>query len=414
MKRINRLGRQFLHLGLLPGVLTLGLFALPSCDDEEEDLIGNWVEEGDFEGVTRSDAVAFSVGDKAYITTGYDGDERLADLWEYDADKDAWTQKADFPGVARNAAVAFGAGSKGYVGTGYDGDNKLADFWAYDPATNSWDSLGDFPGTPRWGAVAFSIDGIGYVGTGFDGNYLKDFYAYDPASGWSKKTSAGGSKRRDAVAFAIDGIGYVATGMNNGVYEDDFWAYDPGSDSWTELRDISNATDDDFDDDYSTITGDSGLGFSMAGKGYVVTESGNVWEYEPASDLWVERTNLEGATRTEAISFVVNDVGYIGTGRTGVPILRTSGLSIRRKKKMNTTETSKPDRDSGWLPFLRRSLPCFSSFPVPSPAPGTESGQLNPGKGGAMNSPSVGVGWSTSPRFQPSRGTSLFSPVPMP
>ena len=40
---------------------------------------------------------------------------------------------------------------------------------------------------------------------------------------------------------------------NNGEYVDDFWKFDPSTESWTQLRDISDSSDEDYDDDY-TIT----------------------------------------------------------------------------------------------------------------------------------------------------------------
>ena len=320
MKKPSKNLRFILGLLFISGMMTI----FHSCnDDDEEDLWGNWIAIGDFEGVTRSDAVGFTVNNKAYITTGYDGDDRLIDLWEYNSEKDSWTQKADFPGNPRNAAVAFGTDTHGYIGTGYDGENKLADFWEYNPDSNSWIQIADFPGTARYGAIAFSINNRGYVGTGFDGNYLKDFWEYNPASGeWTKKVSVGGSKRRDAIAFVIDGLGYVCTGMNNGVYETDFWEYDPAADTWTQKRHIANVTedendDDEFDDEYNSLIGESGVAFSLNQRGYLITESNNVWEYDPVSDLWEEKTFLEGASRTEAVGFVVDGIGYVSTGRSG-------------------------------------------------------------------------------------------------
>src|SRR4030042_1121939 len=87
----------------------LGLFCIAfsvtmltvSCDgtEDEVDLVGNWIELSDFEGVPRSDAVAFAIGTKGYVGTGYNAeDERLKDFWEYDPDQNTWNQNADFPG----------------------------------------------------------------------------------------------------------------------------------------------------------------------------------------------------------------------------------------------------------------------------------------------------------------------------
>ena len=304
-------------------VLVLALVTFTSCeDDDDEDLVGNWVEMSDFEGVPRSDAVSFVVNDLAYVGLGYDGDERLSDFWSYDPVKDTWKQIADFPGTARNGAVAFAAGNKAYVGTGYDGTNKLNDFWEYNPATDQWSQIADFPGSARYGAIAIGLDDKGYVGTGYDGNYLKDFWEYNPAGNtWTQKVSVGGSKRKDATCFVINGLIYVAGGVDNGVYEEDFWAYDPDSDSWTGLRDIANTTDDDYDDDYLNITRINTVGLAANGKAWIMTGGQNtigstVWEYDPDTDLWEEKTGIEGSARMDAVGFVLNENCYVTTGRS--------------------------------------------------------------------------------------------------
>lgn len=293
------------------------------CDDDDDDddeIIGNWIELSDFEGIPRTDAVSFTIGEKAYVGTGYDGDERLTDFWEYDPNFDQWTRKADFPGIARNGAVGFGTDYKGYIGSGYDGVNKLKDFWEYDPTDNSWTQIKEFGGTGRYGAVAFTINNKGYVGTGYDDNALKDFWEYNPSDNtWSQVFSLGGGKRRDATAFVIDNKAYVCSGIDNGSYENDFWVYDPALNSWSDLRHISNVSDDDYDDDYSSIIGIDKVGFSINGKGYLTTggtsASTTVWEYDPATDLWEIKTSLEATGRTGAVGFAIGETGYLATGR---------------------------------------------------------------------------------------------------
>jgi len=304
-------------------LLILAMPFLNSCeDDDDDDLIGNWVELSDFDGLPRSDAVGFSIGTKGYIGTGYDGDERLNDFWEYDVANNSWTQKADFPGVARNSAIGFGTDTKGYIGTGYDGKNKLNDFWEFDPLTNKWTRKADFAGSARYSAVAMAINNKGYLGTGYDGTYLKDFWEYDPsADTWTQKNSIGGSKRRDAACFVIDGKGYILTGVDNGTYESDVWEYDPTTGIWTKKRVISGATDEDYDDDYTGIVGIYKVGFSLNGKGYLATggqtSGNNVWEYNPVTDLWIERSAMEGSARADAVGFTVGNLAYLTTGKSG-------------------------------------------------------------------------------------------------
>jgi N-acetylneuraminic acid mutarotase len=312
--------------GIFWKVFTFSILLLVSgCgkdkNNSETVLIGNWIELSDFEGVQRSDAVAFSIGNKAYVGTGYDGSDRLNDFWEYDPQLNNWTRKADFPGAPRNGAVGFGTDTKGYIGTGYDGVNKLKDFWEYDPATDKWVQISDFGGSARYGAVAFPLNNKGYVGTGYDGNALKDCWEYDPATNqWAQKISLGGGKRRDAVAFVIAGKGYICTGLDNGVYEDDFWEYDPVADKWNKKRSISDKSDESYDDDYTSITGTNKVAFSINGKGYIATGGAGtagtaVWEYDPQSDLWTPKTALEASARIEAVGFSIGDLGYVVTGR---------------------------------------------------------------------------------------------------
>ena len=309
----------------LYNILLLAIFttAFSACDsdDDGDDIIGNWIELSDFEGVPRTDAVAFTIGDKAYLGTGYDGTYRLTDFWEYDPALNQWTRKADFPGAARSGAVGFGTNTKGYIGTGYDGTNKMNDFYEYDPSTDTWTRIADFGGTARYAAVAFSINNKGYVGTGYDGNSLKDFWEYDPSTGaWTKKLSLGGGKRRDAVAFVIDGKGYICTGIDNGIYEDDFWVYDPSADEWSERRPIYTESTEDYDDDYTDIVGTNKAAFAINGKGYVCTGGKGsaetiVWQYDPSTDLWARKTELEASGRIEAVGFAIGNIGYISTGR---------------------------------------------------------------------------------------------------
>ncbi|MEL7586290.1 MAG: kelch repeat-containing protein [Prolixibacteraceae bacterium] len=305
------------------GIACSILVAFYSCNnDDDEDLIGNWVNVADFEGVTRSEAVAVSFGDNAYVIAGYDGEDRLKDTWEYNG---SWTSRAPMPAAAaaRNGAVGFGANGKVYVTTGYDGDNELRDLWEYDPVANSWTEKAALPAEAeaRYGAVAFSIGNKGYVGTGFGNkSYLNDFWEYNPGTDiWTKKATVS-KKRRDAAAFVIDGKGYICTGISNGAYVDEFESYDPAQDKWTPLRDISDATDDAFDDDYDIVRTNA-VAFVVGGKGYIATGGRStggtdVWEYNPGTDLWIEKTGFEGASRQDAVALVVNDVAYIGTGRS--------------------------------------------------------------------------------------------------
>jgi N-acetylneuraminic acid mutarotase len=305
-----------------------------SCSDSSSTtLLGDWIRKSDFEGVSRSGAVSFQIGERVFVGTGFDGTYRLKDFWEYDAARNTWYRKADFPGVARNSAVAFSAGGKGYVGTGFDGTNRLNDFWEYDPDANTWrqvaDFLGDYPNEARYryGAVSLSLNNKGYVGSGYGSvesnggaNDLKDWWEYDPGTNlWTQKTSIGGSKRSNAFSFVINGVGYLGGGSNNGTYPTDFWSYDATTDNWTALKPLDDPNNTDYD---YAIQRESASTFVINGKGYLCVGTfssivGTVWEYDVATDFWTQKTTFEGTARDAAVSFAVGSYGYITTGRNG-------------------------------------------------------------------------------------------------
>ena len=80
----------------------------------------------DTEGRFRGDSARHCRGllhrDKGYIGTGQDlNGAWRKDFWEYDPAANTWTQKADFGGTERRGALGFSIGNKGYIGTGYNG-----------------------------------------------------------------------------------------------------------------------------------------------------------------------------------------------------------------------------------------------------------------------------------------------------
>jgi len=315
--------RAFSYVLLLGSSVFL-LFACTRNTDASSDLIGNWINRSDFDGVARSEAISFVVGDTAYIGTGYDGTNRLNDLWKYDVDNNYWLQRASLDSsAARNSAVGFSTSTKGYITTGYNGLIKLKDTYEFNPATNSWTRKADFGGSARIDAVGFGILDKGYVTTGNDGNDLKDFWMYDPASDtWVQKVSLGGSKREAAVAFVYKNQAFVVTGINNGQTVNDLWMYDPAVDKWAEKRFITNVSTDTYDDTYGTtlIVRSNAAAFIIGDYGYLCTGTNGsilktVWEYNFAGDTWVQKTPWEGLERAGAVAFTVKGRGFLGTGK---------------------------------------------------------------------------------------------------
>ena len=313
--------RAFFYVLLLGNSFFL-LYACTKNTNPSSTLIGNWVRRSDFDGVARTEAVSFVIGDTAYVGTGFDGTLRLNDLWKYDVVNNYWLQRASMPGDARNSAVAFNTSTKGYISTGFNGLVKLKDTYEYSPASNSWAKKADFGGSARIDAVGFGIGDKGYVTTGDDGNAVKDFWMYDPqADAWTQKVSLGGSKRSGATGFVYKNQAYVLTGTNNGQTVNDMWMYDPATDKWTEKNFISNVSTETFDDSYNIVRSNA-VSFVMGDKAYISTGElstnslvKTTWEYDFAADTWIQKTDFEGTERTGAVGFTVKSRGFITTGR---------------------------------------------------------------------------------------------------
>lgn len=316
---------------LLGTLLLAGVSLLGSCTEDEEYTQGVWERKSDLDGVARSQASSFTIGNKGYLCCGYRGSGKtyLKDLWMYDIEGNYWTQCASMPDEAsvRMDATSFALNGKGYVTTGAikEEPNYLADTWEYNPDTDSWTQKDDFAGGIRYGALAFSIGKYGYVGTGYNDNWLKDFYRFDPdaPSGqqWQVVNGFGGQKRKYGSVFLIDDVAYICCGENNGGLVEDFWKFD--GNTWTQLRDIVNSSDEDYDDDYA-ISRYSAVTFVIDGKGYLTSGTGSglsndYWVYYPETDLWRgdsddDFTAFEGTSRSQAVSFSTGTRGFILTG----------------------------------------------------------------------------------------------------
>ncbi|MBC7487285.1 MAG: galactose oxidase, partial [Cytophagaceae bacterium] len=173
----------------------------------------------------------------------------------------------------------------------------------------------------RYGAVAFAIGNFGYVGTGYDVSAKNDFFKYDPSSNeWSAITSYPGEKRNGAIAFIADGNAYVGTGSYQGVYQKDFYQYNPITGLWKAMQRLENGYD---------LKRYGAASFSINGKGYISTGTytsvlKNTWEFTPptASDVngvgsWAQKGDFEGVSRTGAVGLTIGNRGFVLTGKNG-------------------------------------------------------------------------------------------------
>jgi N-acetylneuraminic acid mutarotase len=328
-----KLIKSFLLFGLIVGFITL-----QSCGPSTETTTtqGDWVKSAPFEGVPRTGLITFTIGEKVYAGLGYNGNGYQSDF--YVLEGGIWTALASFPqdlvkddgndrDNLRERATAFSVGGNGYVGLGYNRDNsgasrQLNTFWKYDPAANKWTQLKDFPGGRRYRAVSVGIGENGYVGTGYDGtSWFGDFWKYTPGTdSWTKLVGFAGDKREGASAFVLNGKMILAGGTNNDLYIDDLWEFDPASASWTNRKPASN--DEDFSDFKSAVRRENAVFFGFNNYAYMALGASpsltpSIYELDPTTYKWTQKSNFEGSVRQNAIWFISGGKAYVGMGDAG-------------------------------------------------------------------------------------------------
>jgi N-acetylneuraminic acid mutarotase len=282
-------------------------------------------------GRTRS--VSFVIGNYGYVGLGTTnvqaGNHDLNDLWRYDPSTNSWSRMASLnvKNGARIGAVAFTIGNIAYVGTGFTDSSKslLRDFYAYNAETNQWSQKASLPFALAY-ATAFSINGKGYIGTGggdmngtAPGGSLKEFYEYDPTNDtWTQiSNNYPGTSRIGAMSFVYNNIAYVVGGStidlttnaepNSASYPKDFYSYD--GNSWKQLKSIDNNI------------AREGVAFVINNTAYltggdgVTTNAQSTWSYNISNDQWQQVASFPRNNKLfKMIGFSINNKGYVGGG----------------------------------------------------------------------------------------------------
>ncbi len=141
----------------------------------------------------------------------------------------------------------------------------------------------------RFGAVSFSIDGKGYYGTGSllsSNQKFKDFWSYDPITDrWTQIADLSGDARSSAFSFALSGFGYVGGGRTSNASSDQMFKYFPSSNNWQWFTNVPK--------DLTTATGRVGaFATSIEEAGLAYVGGGGDTEYNKAAsanyykDFW--------------------------------------------------------------------------------------------------------------------------------
>ena len=137
------------------------------------------------------------------------------------------------------------------------------------------------------------------------------------AFGWVQKADFDGTARHRTVGISITNKAYVGLGHYNGggvnVLFNDWWEYDPSTNAWTQKADYLGG----FCYDAVGFTIDE-LGYVGTGRtsanGSVLVQ--NFFTYNPVTNSWNSIASFIGTGRRGAVSFVIDGKAYVGTGET--------------------------------------------------------------------------------------------------
>lgn len=178
----------------------------------------------------------------------------------------------------------------------------------------AWIQKAPFGGDARHRCTGFSINNKGYIGGGHvnAGTTItyKDYWEYDPGTNtWTQIADFGGGYRYHSTAFTIEDYAYVGLGEDeDDIYYNDFWKYIPLINTWVQVA------------SYPGEPRRGACGFVIDTFGYVgtgQTESGyavDFYKYNPANNTWTPISNFIGEARSSAVAFSYDGKGYVGTG----------------------------------------------------------------------------------------------------
>lgn len=182
----------------------------------------------------------------------------------------------------------------------------------------SWTDLPDFIGLERDDAVAFAIDKTIYLGSGNHSGFAQSnyFYAFDIEKGaWRSISVFPGVARQYATVEVVNERAYLIGGIdlfNNPL--NDCWEYNSLADTWKEVASVPanprwQAVSFVLNDQIYYGTGRDWTRFYN-----------DFWKYNPKTDEWLKLSDLPNEPSYERVAFCVANQGYIGLGRdcTGV------------------------------------------------------------------------------------------------
>jgi RNA polymerase sigma factor (sigma-70 family) len=277
-----------------------GFFMVPQGEG------GEWVRKADMP-TARVDLRTCEVDGIIYAIGGSRNGSVFSTVEAYDPKTDKWTMKADMPIGRQGLSIAVVDGIIYAIG-GWNGV-FLSTVEAYNPKTDKWTKKTNMPSARDW-LCTNVVDGIIYAIGGW-GPVLPTVEAYDPKKDeWTRKTDMP-TPRMVHAGCVVNGIIYVIGGQNIEEGLPTVEAYDPAADKWTKKTDMPVAR---YELSASVVNGKIYAIGGTVGSIWNPQVSAAVEEYDPVTDTWTKKKDMQTARMDLSTSVVNGKIYAIGGG----------------------------------------------------------------------------------------------------
>ncbi|MDX2359791.1 MAG: T9SS type A sorting domain-containing protein [Crocinitomicaceae bacterium] len=175
---------------------------------------------------------------------------------------------------------------------------------------SQWEQRANFGANGRHRATAISIGTKGYLGLGhYNGAgpnvILNDWWEYDPGTNsWTQKSdypSGGGVGDYGVISFGMETAGFVGSGQ---IFGNEFYKYDPMLNQWIQMSSPS-------------ISHSNTQAFVIDNKAYCMNAGGDVmYSYDADLDIWSVEAFRPFTLGYWNSCFSIDGLGYVKTGNT--------------------------------------------------------------------------------------------------
>jgi hypothetical protein len=259
------------------------------------------------------------VNGRIYVIGGNNGTSELAEVLEYDPLLDSWTRKADMPTSRSELAVTVW-NNKIYALGGRNNTSFFGNNEVYDPLLDAWDSLTPLP-FPGYGGInsAYAVKGKIFT--------QNPVFQYNIATNdwWDTMLIYADTVAPDTIyvdtfydpvmsVLPHSNLYYCSAVYNNLIYVmgGTNWSsllpfvdvYHPGTNEWTTAADMISPAN------FSAALTANGFIYVLGG--YDDTYSKKVRKYDPVTDTWFIRSDLQAGRSCLGAAYVNSNIFAIG------------------------------------------------------------------------------------------------------